>query len=409
MFFPQRFVCGQFVFAELPVSAGKAYGVAVEVEKHALYCSCPFRPKPCVHARALALLFEREGPASFVPAGELPDWVGALQSGRPALRSHTGAEQRTAAQTQRHLERLERAANGFDDLENWLLDTLRRGIATALSEDPGFYKNIAARLADASLRGLSRNFRTLEALPVNQADWPERVTAVLAAAALALHAFRVRERLPGALLHDLEAFIGIAAKKDQVLESGETLSDAWAVAGVVEEPVEEQLRVRRTWLSGAGSRRFALLLDYAFGEPEFPPGFVPGTIWEGRLTFYPSAWPLRALAPAELRPLAQNVENLPGFEDIEAMATAYAEALGKQPWLDPFPVALNGVIPYYHQAHFGLAGCSGGSLPLDNTTAAAWGLLAFSGGRPVTVFGEWNGHSLLALSALDGQRMIAFA
>jgi hypothetical protein len=238
-----------------------------------------------------------------------------------------------------------RAQHGFEDLELWLLDTLRRGVATAVSEDPDFYKNIAARLADASMRSLSRSIRTLEAVPADRPDWPERMTAVLADAALALNAFRRREYLPEALLHDLEAFIGISVKKETVRAEGETLHDAWAVVGAVEEQVEEQLRQRRTWLLGARSGRYALLLEYAYGDPEFLPGLAPGSVVEGALIFYPSAWPHRALVSDELNRLPKNVEKLPGFEKIEDAVHTYADALGKQPWLSAFPVALNEVVP----------------------------------------------------------------
>ena len=410
VFFPRRFACGNWVFAELQAGVETIHGVALDTASDALYCTCPFFPKPCWHALALSALYAQQGTAAFEPAGELPGWLQQRSSGQPfpLHRSGLASDQRETQRIRRHDERLDRAGHGFDDLETWLLDTLRRGVATAVSEDPAFFKSIASRLADASMRGLSRNFRLLESLPADAPGWPEQTLAVLAEAALALRAFRARQRLPEALLSDLEAFIGIAMKKDTVLEQGERLRDTWAVAGAFEETVEEQLRQRRTWLLGARSGRYALLLDYAFGEAGLVPGFAPGAILDGELAFYPSAWPLRALAPETLAVLPEKAEKLPGFDSVASLAHAFATALGAQPWLAQFPAALNAVLPYAHNGSFGLADTAGQQLPLANGETAGWPLVALAGGRPLTVFGEWNGSVFLALSALAEGRMAVF-
>ncbi len=409
-FLQRRFSRGNHVFAELPTSLDDCRGVLLDTEKNAVYCTCPFFPKPCVHAQALAHLYREEGAGIFEPADALPDWAAALLDGQPARPGTIRATgvQRAADRTRRHTERLERAARGFEDLEAWLLDTLRRGLAAAVSEDPAFYQTIAGRLADASMRGLSRNLRLLEAIPVAAPDWADRTLAVLADAALALRAFQARERLPEALLYDLETFIGIAQKKETVLEQGETLHDTWAVAGVCEETVEAQLQVRRCWLFGARSRRFALLLDYAFGDTEFPPGFKPGTVLDGPLAFYPSAWPQRALVPGALQTLPKLVHKLPGFDHLADLLQAYAAALGAQPWLAQFPAVLNQVIPFHRQNRFGLADPDGQSLPIAAGDSMGWSLLSLSGGRPLTVFGEWDGEQLRVLSALAEGRLVVF-
>jgi hypothetical protein len=49
----------------------------------------------------------------------------------------------------------------------------------------------------------------------------------------------------------------------------------------------------------------------------------------------------------------------------------------------------------------------GKSVPLSRRFTAAWPLFAVSGGLPVTVFGEWDGHALLPLSAIAGGRFIS--
>ena len=406
-FFAQRAAYGSWVFAQLPVSVELAHRVALDTATNMAYCSCPFVPKPCVHGEALHALLAREGAAAFEPTAMLPDWLPTRiphQSPNPPI--HQSANPPVHQPAGPPILRVDRARNGFEDLETWLLDTLRRGAATAVSEDPDFYKTIAARLADASMRGLSRSLRTLEAVPADHPDWPLRLTAVLADAALALHVFRRRAHLPELLLCDLEAFVGFLQKKETVRAEGESLHDTWAVVGAVEETVEDSLRQRRTWLFGTGSNRFALLLEYAHGGLEFLPGFAPGSVVEGEIVFYPSAWQQRALASDGVKTLPKRVEKLPGFEKIDRMARTFASALGKQPWLAALPAVLNRATPIRHQNRFCLADADGKVVILDNPERVCWSLLALSGGMPITIFGEWNGQAFGAISAIAQNRFV---
>lgn len=375
--------------------------------KKAAFCSCPFFPKPCLHALALIRLAEQ--PELFPETTALPDWAEALPAGRPVLSRdlHSNQEQRTVAVQKRRFERLERAANGMDDLEAWLLDTLRRGLATAVSEDPNFSEGIAARAADASLSGVSRRLRLLATLPANQPDWAERALAVLADTYLAVRAFQERDALPPALLHDLQTYLGFSAKKEDALSSADHASDTWAVVGRREEPVENQLTVRRSWLLGGRSGRYALLLDYAFGlVGALPPGFAPGDLVAGTLAYYPSAFPQRVQALDDLKTLPQKVGKLPGYPDLRSFADAWAAALGVQPWLALFPAAFPAVTPAVQDGQFFLVDAAGDSLPVMGLAADGWKLLALSGGHPVAVFGEWDGSGFRVLSVVADGRIV---
>ncbi|HND89272.1 MAG TPA: hypothetical protein PK971_13135, partial [Saprospiraceae bacterium] len=220
-FFTQRAHSGKIVCARMPVADGMAHLVAVDTERGAHYCTCPFRPRPCVHALALAALHARHGAGLFEEMSDLPDWVAALLRGQvpvlPPSASASPSGAPLAARHQRRLERLERAAAGLEDLERWLQDALRKGLATLVSEDPAALLHIATRMADASLPGLSRQLRLLGQLPTQRPDWAERLSEGLAACALAVRAFRRRHHLPDDALADLQAFIGISTRRDEVL------------------------------------------------------------------------------------------------------------------------------------------------------------------------------------------------
>ncbi len=408
-FFPHRFIFEKIIFAQIAVSEDIEYGAAVNLENQKRYCTCPFRPKPCVHTLALNALFDREGDSIFTPSNELPAWTNALLDGLSAPNITSASAKAAAVKTkqQRRFERLERAANGFDDLDAWLLDTARRGIAAVVSENPKWWEAIAARMADASMTGLSRTLRLLGQIPTAAPDWADKTAAVLADCYLAVRAFRKRDDLSENLLFDLQNFIGINLKKDEVLASGERMHDAWAVVGQYEEPLEDKLFARRTWLLGGKTGRYALLLDFKFGSEDFLPGFAPGSIQQGTLAFYPSAFPQRALVFDDLVSIPKNVEKLPGFADFDTFARAYSAALATQPWLQIFPAAFSEATPYTHGGRFFLLDKNEKSLVLNVAENDGWKLPALSGGFPIGVFGEWDGAVFKPLSVVAEGRFVA--
>lgn len=406
IFFPERFVCGNTVFAEIPVQESLVHSVAIDPENGKFSCTCSFRPKPCVHAMALKALLDREGEQDFVAVEALPDWVSALLAGQPVGNRASNRVSAGKTKEQRRFERLERAASGFEDLEAWLHDTARRGLATVVSEDPKWWEGIAARLADASMTGLSRTLRLAGQIPATGPDWADRTASIFASCYLAVRAFRKRDTMPEPLLHDLQQFIGINIKKESVLSSGEKVSDTWAIVGQIEEHLEERLSMRSTWLLGAKTGRFGRLLDYSFGSDGFPPGFEPGSISQGTLAFYPSAYPLRALVAGDWATVPKKVEKMPGFEDFEIFALCWSAALAAQPWLSSFPAVWSDVIPIQSGGRFVALDQNQKSLSLDVPELTGWKMVALSSGRPLSIFGEWNGIGFRPLSVVAEGRFV---
>ncbi len=401
-FFQKRARWELWCWAELPVSIEQTHGVAFNTETGATFCTCSFRPRPCVHAQAFALVVQAHGIQAFEEQSALPEWLPLAVtniSGRskPAVAALPSADD----------ERTIRIERGLEDLEVWLEDVLQRGIAVCAAEEPHFYLTASTRLADASMRSLSRRLRTAGEAFAQQPDEPEPFVAILADAALAIQAWNRRGRLSEAQRSDLEAFLGFTPRREAVRAAGERLSDTWAVVGVVEESLEASLRERRTWLLGAKSGRFALLQDYAFGAEDFAPTFPPGALVQGTVAYYPSAWPLRALPLEVLETLPERrVKKLPGWHILSDMTGTFARALANHPWLTALPAVLAEVLPMRGAKIFALADSAGYNIPLGEGDSLGWTLLATSEGYPITVFGEWNGERFRALSAVREGRFI---
>jgi hypothetical protein len=382
----------------MPVVVGLAHRILIQFDPPQFHCSCTGRRGPCLHALALAGWYHRAGAEAFPLADQLPEWASAQAKAGRAAAVLPGDDSATERRAQRLFERLERAADGLSDLENWLEDLARRGLATTLGENAAPFAHIATRMADASLPGLARLFRNLDA--DESPDLTDRAADALGSCYLAIRSFQKRELLPPALVFDLQSFLGISLKKEEALQGGARVADTWTVLGRFEAPLEERLWQRRLWLRGA-SGQVALLLDFAFGDTAFAPGLPPGTNWQGTLIFYPSNFPQRAIPPEELHAWTGPAPEIAAYDRLDDMAAAYAEALGRQPWLNWFPAVLD-LIPMPNlqaldREHKAVSLCL--------SENANWKLVAVAGGRPLRLFGEWDGRAFRPLAFWENSQI----
>jgi hypothetical protein len=89
----------------------------------------------------------------------------------------------------------------------------------------------------------------------------------------------------------------------------------------------------------------------------------------------------------------------PAGATAAGLLAGYATALGADPWLDSWPAILDATparapLPC-------LSDAAGDALPLHPGAGDCWPLFALSGGRPVTVAGEWTPRGLWPLTAWD--------
>src|SRR6266542_376154 len=304
---------------------------------------------------------------------------------------------RAAAEQQKRAQRRDqRVRAGIDDLERWLEDVARAGLTDLAGRPRAYFDHMAARLVDAQAPGLARRVRWLSVLPHTGSRWPERMLIELGRLELLLEAYRRIDTLDDRLRADVRTQVGFADSREDIL-AGPAVSDTWSVLSrrVVGE---ERLRVQRTWLWGADSGGWVLVLDFAAGpQQSLDQTLVPGTRVEAEACLYPGASPTRALLKGPPR-IAGVVKAVPA-SSIELALRSYAEALARNPWLERFPMAVGPVIPRRSaQDSWCLVDDAAARVPIEGP--AGWHLLALSGGHPISVFGEWDGFSLWPLAAL---------
>lgn len=393
------------LWGEIKGSGADPYQTRIDLSEPAFKCSCPSRKFPCKHALGLLLVFAKE-PAAFHP-GELPGWVADWLSTREKrtekragkAAAETAAAPDLEAQAKRVGQREARVADGLAQLSVWLGDLVRLGFAHAQTQPGSFWEGMAARLVDAQAPGLARSVRRLAQIVAGGPGWEHRLLNAVARLELLRCACLRQDALVPELREEVRAAIGWTQSQEDVL-AGAGLSDTWFTLGTLTE-TEDRLRVRRTWLWGTKAQRPALVLEFAAGTQALDAGLPAGHLIDAELCFFAGTLGLRALIKARTD-LRVGGPALPGSDSIEAALTSYADALGRAPWVERWPLALRAVTPRLLGHEDGpswfLTDRAGASLALPARMAEGWHLLALSGGSAIDMFGEWDGEVLRPLT-----------
>jgi hypothetical protein len=353
-------------------------------------------------------------PAAFKEK-EPPDWVSewlASRSKRAEKRAEKQAKAEAgekvvdeAAQAKRVASREAKVTAGMQELELWLRDIARGGLAAVQSQSDQFWERTAARLVDAQASGAARLTREMSGIPSSGHGWESRLLERMSRLYLLVESFKRANDLPPQEQADVRASIGWAQSQDELLrETG--VSDCWLVLGQrVEE--EERLRAQRIWLWGQQSGRAALILNFAHGQQPLDASFVTGSVIEADLVFYPSSYTLRAIVK-QRRGAPAAPERISGYAKIVDAHNAYAGALAANPWLEIFPAPLLNVTPLRRDNAWYVRDAEDRVWKLAKGFEFGWTMLAVSGGRAMDVFGEWDGDYFWPLSAFAEGRFVKF-
>jgi hypothetical protein len=379
------------VWGEYQGSAAHSYATGVDLAGPGFKCSCPSRKSPCKHALGLMLLAASD--EAQLPTAEPPDWFCDWLLARHRQLEPRSVATDTEGQQKRASRREERISDGVEDLDRWLQDLVRAGLAEAATRPWSTIEQMSARLVDAQAPGLARFVRQLGGRPHTTSNWPERMLIDVGQLALLVEAWRRRTLLDPHQLAEVRALVGINEPRESVL-SRPAVHDTWDVFGrrVLEG---ERMRVQRTWLWGRRTERWALLLDFSVAGQPIEQLVTPGLSFDADVHFYAGACALRGIIGSS--PMRVDAPKILPARDVANAMDAYASMLGANPWLERAPMVIEGVVPRAtRDESWWLTDASGRSLRFDS--AVGWQVMAASGGARVDVFGEWDGFALVPLS-----------
>lgn len=390
------------IWGECKGSGAKPYQTQVDLAALAARCSCPSRKFPCKHGLALLLLYAQKH-ARLVQTPRpawLDEWMTARKekaakkeqavAAKPAVDPAVSA----ASAAKREEARWKRIESGAGDLQRWIADQFRRGLARCDAEQRREWRAMAARMVDAQAPGLGQQLEfALEALNAGAAR-QEEVIERLGLLQLLGEGVRRRALLSPNRLADVRSALGWPCDKEEVVATGTAIADDWQVLGQIACSNDERLSERRIWLRGERSARYALLQDFAFKGKGWETSWTSGVRYGAVMTFYPGSLPLRALASAQAITTPAPMAAVTLADAIDQASQLYAD----NPWLAQVPMWIDAATPMRIGEQWMLR-TAAGMLPLSLPSALAWPLLACSGGHPLCVMGEWDGRRLLPLTA----------
>ena len=352
---------GTLIWGACQGSGANPYRLAVDLSDLGAKCSCPSRKFPCKHALALMLQFQAtpDGFTEALVADWITEWLGRRRKTDTAPKSTEGKSLAAAmvaeeekpldpeAEAKREAQRLKRAAAtnetvtaGLDEMEGWIADQLRTGLAETLADLTSRCRRIASRLVDAKAQALASRIDTL---PGRILSLPERDRGAALAAELGKLVILSRAWAGGDCPPEIRREVASGETRDALLADPDAprQTGTWEVLATRDEARRDGLIARATWLLslGGGPQSFALLLDY-FPASTGKQGsaFAPGDQFDAELVFYPAAVPLRAQI-VERRAVT---EPLPWPEFAGDPLAAYARQIAAAPWLTELPLLLPG-------------------------------------------------------------------
>ena len=308
-------------------------------------------------------------------------------------------------QPERLAARAGRVSAGLDELDQWLRDQVRGGIAGLGQGGSAPLERVAARMVDAQAPGVAGMLRSLPGEYVGE-GWPGQLLEQLGALHLLIEAHRGLDRLPADLAATVRSRVGYPVRKAEVL-AGPGLHDHWYAVGSV-DTVELRLETRRVWLFGAASRRWAVVLSFAPIGGFLDDSVAAGQHLQAPLHFYAGSGQYRALVGERVD--VDHARVLPAAEAYADVDDRFATLLAGDPWASRMPAVLRAapVPPGRTGERWRLREDTGHCVDLVDLDAEPWPLLARSLGEPVTLFGEWGPRGFHPLSLLpDGEDLTA--
>lgn len=403
--------------------SAEPYDVAVDHVGVAYRCTCPSRVQPCKHVVGLLVLWVRGNvPAGSEPSGVV-SWLARMNpapttdsvEADPAGSGTTGTDDDDpdpmppaddgrsdpADLDRQRDERVARLRAGLVELDRWIADRMRTGLADPSIARFTTWDELAARLTDARAGSLANRVRRLAGKVGASPNWHVDVLAELGILHLIAVAGQRVPELPSELADTVAVACGWLIRQADV-EASVPETDTWLIAGRSDNR-EDLIEVRRVWLYGVDSDTWALSLSFAAYRQSLDTTLLPGTSLVADLHRYPG----RAL-----RVIVGERHDAPanGYECAQAAAATVAEAcdalgrrLAREPWLERAPVIVRAA-PTIGERGWVLTDATG-SLPLVAGDSLPV-LLAASAGAPVVVTAEWTADGLVPLTVYaDGRSL----
>jgi hypothetical protein len=395
------------VWGKCQGSGKTPYQVSVDLNGPAFRCTCPSRKFPCKHGVALLLMWAAND-GSVADSGEAStfadEWAKERQAKDDAKteKAEKKAEKIAAgedvvdpvARAKREAQRTANITAGLEDLDRWIGDLIRQGLASARSQPYSFWDQVAARLVDSQAPGIAERIRVLGSSVHSRLDWVEHLLIELGVLASIVRAWRNRDSLDEIGSADLRTLLGWSRSSDEVRALGIERGQ-WLVMAR-RQTQGERMSMQRTWLWSTSAKEWAMVLDFAVGSGGWPVTHSVGTEITAETARYPGSRPHRVLLASTEE--SGRFHSIDGATSIDSALSAAAVSFADNPWMLTTPMALQKVRTIMEADIVFIVDDERRRIPVV-PGFVPWGLLAQVGHAPTSLVGEWDGVVFHPLTA----------
>ncbi len=405
------------VWGQISGSGKNPYFTQIDVQDRAYKCSCPSRQFPCKHGLGLMLVFAQMETKTDSPEPEwVEDWIvkrrGKSNNPKPEEeRTEEIIAKSDAAKLKRHNERMILVNNGVDELTLWLQDIARVGLLELPNKPTTYFANMAARMVDAKAAGLAGWVKMLGKIDYsNPEKWYDEASEIISKINLLLRSWKNRDALSPLYMQTIKNLIGWNQSKKGLMtdKTATAIQDDWIVLGI-ENEVEEDITINRTWLYGIVSNRFALVLN--FGSPYAPliNTMMANSVIVGEVAYFPSIHEQRGIVRTETE-VKWKIYKRPVFHDKwESLINNHYENEKLNPWINNQPYLISQVVLIKKERQWYLMDSEQSVMPVElkfsERKAMNW--LLFSGGGRVDVAVVYRGKSVVPLGIFSNDKYTA--
>lgn len=389
------------LWGEVQGSGKDPYRTQIDLSNIAFKCSCPSRKFPCKHGLGLLFLVARKN-GEITQKDEEPTWVSDWMNKRTEkaetkvqkqedLENDPEKQAKQAKDKEkRQNERLLKVQAGVAELDLWLRDMVRGGLLSLPEKGTQYFDKMAARMVDSQASGFASLVKGFNKINYYTGDaWQEQALELTSKIHLQIEAFKNIEQLPPPLQEEIKSRVGWNIQQKELLENqdAESVDDDWLVIGR-RTTQEEDITVQRNWLYGCKSKRYALVLNFAYRTAAIETPLVPAYISKARLVFYPSNQPYRAIIKQHLESKSHLTMPIEGLADLEVAQNVYAQILSQNPWADDVPLLVENLKIVKYQDRWFLQDANQCLMPLSAEFGEQqiWKLLALSAGQYQSMF-----------------------
>lgn len=407
------------------------YDTVVDHVSVGFRCTCPSRVVPCKHTLALLLLWV-EG---HVPEEVAPPFAATWLANRvtPAPSPHpdplrSAAPQRAAAPevlpptepSSRRDDRVQRMRAGLTELDRWLDDRIRTGLADPSLARYDTWDQLAARLVDAQVGGLANRVRRLAGVVGTRSEWHQQLLGELGVLHLLAQAGQRIGELPGDLADSVAGALGWQVRQADVL-AGVPSTDVWQVLGR-SDTREDRIEVRRLWLWGTATQRWAMVLSFAAYGQSLDDSLQVGRQVHADVFRYPGVLGLRVIVGtrhgethhgethhsethhSQTHHSQTLATPVPDAGSVAQVCRSIGKAVAAEPWIDRYPVTVTAA-PAVCEGRWVLTDGEA-ALPLHPDIAGRASLLACTGGAVAPITCEWTPLGLIPLTVHLADRWV---